>query len=106
MEYIAAFSLVTLNSNETVAKDALRPKIIELMNSIQATICEESLDLFLSAVDGKTPSEILVAGSELMKSQIASAPASGASSAPSQTSESRAPAVVEESSESAELDFF
>jgi len=104
MEYIAAFSLITQNSNETISSDVLRTKIVALLKAVEAPVSEESLNLFLSKVDGKSPSEIIAAGSELMKSQIASGPAAAK---PAETgSAAKAAAPEPESSESAELDFF
>lgn len=105
MEYIAAFSLIAQNSTETLGKDAMRSKIVSLLNSIQAPICEESLDLFLSKVDGKTFDELTAAGGELMKSQVPTGTTTAAKAA--EAAPVKAEKVEEEEEESEpDLDFF
>lgn len=105
MQYVAAYAMVVKNSTETLSNATIKSKIVELFSSIQAPICEESLDLFLSNVEGKSFNELISAGSELMKSQISSSPAAG--TAP-KAAEKTAKVVEKEesSSEEAALDFF
>ncbi|ELA42650.1 uncharacterized protein VICG_00402 [Vittaforma corneae ATCC 50505] len=105
MEYITAFSLIAQNSTEMLSKDAMKSKIVSLLNSIQAPVCEESLDLFLSKVDGKSFSELIAAGGELMKSQISAGPSTAAKT--TTAAPAKVEKVEEEESESdANLDFF
>lgn len=107
MEYIAAFSLVSQNSSKELSADATKAKIIELLNSINAPVCTESLDLFLSKVEGKSMSELIEAGSELMKSQVSTGATAGASENAAKTT---AAAVEDDKEETesgeADLDFF
>lgn len=105
MEYVAAYSLIVKNSSEELSSEVLKSKIINLMNAIQAPICEESLDLFLSKINGKSFSELIASGSELMKSQIATS-ASNTGAAAVQT-EAKVEAVEESDSSNGDaMDFF
>lgn len=107
MEYVAAYSLISQNSSETLGKEALKTKITALLNAVQAPNCEESLDLFISKAEGKTFTEALAEGSELMKSQISSAPASNAGASNAAAAKVEKVVVKEEpESEEAALDFF
>lgn len=106
MEYIAAFSLATQSTATPLGKDALKSKIMELLSAINAPVCEESLDLFLSKVDGKSLNELIASGSELMKSQLVSSAAAPASTPAASAPAAKAQPVEESESSDAQLDFF
>lgn len=105
MQNVAAYALISQNTENVLSNKDLKSKIIELLSAIDAPVCEESLDLFLSNIEGKSFSEIIASGSELMKSQFSSSASSGNSNAAS-----AATAAVEEKEESEEseanMDFF
>ncbi|KAM0679849.1 hypothetical protein GINT2_002021 [Glugoides intestinalis] len=106
MEYIAAFSLVSQNNNKELSADAIKVKIIEILNSINAPVCTESLDLFLSKVEGKSMTALIEAGSELMKSQVSTGTTAGASSDAAKTTAAVEDEKEESESEEVDLDFF
>ncbi|KAH9411888.1 hypothetical protein HK407_02g03320 [Ordospora pajunii] len=71
MEYIAGSILLT-----KVGRDVDAKSLEMLFRSIDASIENETLDLFLSKVSGKSMEELMASGSELMKSfAVSSAPA-------------------------------
>lgn len=105
MEYVAAYSLITKTTSEELGADKMKKKIVELLNSINAPVCEESLDLFISKINGRSMSEIIAAGSELMKSQISTGASSNAGAA-SSAAAAAPKQEEEEESEEADLDFF
>jgi ribosomal protein L12E/L44/L45/RPP1/RPP2 len=106
MQYVTAYTLISQNSKTELSTTEMKSKIVELLSAINAELCEESLALFLSNIEGKTYSELIATGSELMKSQIS------ASSSNTQTSSKKeSAAVVEEEKEVKEesepdMDFF
>lgn len=99
MEFISSYILLS-DLNMEVSKES----ITRLLQSIQASYSESSLDLFLEKIEGKSISEVLAAGSDLMKSKMASA-APAASSASTNASAPKVEVEAVESSESV-LDFF
>lgn len=107
MNYIAAYALVASNNAQELSAQELKSKMISLFASIDAPYSEESLDLLISKVSGKSLNELIQSGSELMKTQLAAA-APAASNNNSGNATARSAQIVEESesSESEALDLF
>lgn len=101
MEFISAYILLTEN-NQEVTKSSL----VNLLNSISAQVSEESLNLFLSKIEGKTYSEIVASGSELMKSQFSSAPSSVGAANTQAAAKAEEEASEPEEESSGVVDFF
>ncbi len=101
MEYVSAYIL--LNENRM---DVNKSTISRLLSSIQASYTEESLDLFLEKIQGKSYEEIISAGSELMKSKFVGS----AQATPTSTTTAAAPKAQvqeeEEESSDADMNFF
>lgn len=100
MEYVSAYILLAENNQEPT-----KANITSVLAAIDAALSEESLDLFLSKIEGRSFSEIIASGSELMKSQMSSASSGGAVDQSNAKAEEE---VVQESSSSsgADMDFF
>lgn len=108
MDKIAAYALISQTSQNTLSTKDMKAKIVELLKAIDAPVMEESLDLFLSNIEGKSYEEIIASGSELMKSQIC---ASSSNASNNTAAGSSAPAAQEQAKEESEeseanLDFF
>lgn len=106
MDKIAAYALISQTSSTALSTKDMKAKIVQLLNAINAPVLEESLDLFLSSIEGKTYEEIIASGAELMKSQISA----GSSNTQATSQSATTAAAVEEKEESEEseanLDFF
>lgn len=98
MEFIAAAMLLN-NNNEEVNK----LNISKLFNSISTSFTDESMELFLEKINGKSFEELISAGSELMKSKFV-----GSAAAPTAAATAKVEAkeeVKEESTSSDVIDF-
>lgn len=103
MEYVASYLLLKENNQEPS-----KANITKLLASINATVDPESLNLFLSKIEGKNFEEIMAAGSALMVSQRAASATSAPAAAASTNASAKVaePEEKEESSEDQEIDFF
>ncbi|KAL6120395.1 hypothetical protein NUSPORA_02881 [Nucleospora cyclopteri] len=97
MESVAAYLLCVENGLEPT-----KDKITQIISTVNPDFSKESLDLFMSKIEGKTHEEILKVGSEKMASQVVAT-----SSAAGQTAEKVEEAEIEPEEESEEvLDMF
>ena len=74
MEYVASYAFLINNKQEPS-----RENIMRVLKSLGASVSEESVELFISKVEGKSYEEIVSAGSALMASQRAASASSSAS---------------------------
>lgn len=100
MDCVAAYLLMVENK-----KDISKETMLSILNSINAAVSAESIDLFFSLIEGKTYEEILALGSKYMSSLcVGSAQPAQASSAV--TKDVKEESAEKEESEEEVLDFF
>ncbi len=64
MDIVAIYALLA-NNNKEITRDSVK----EALAAAGASVSEETLELFFNKIDGKTYSEIISAGSDLMASE-------------------------------------
>lgn len=100
MECVSTYILLVENDLEPT-----KPNFRKVLDAVDADVSEESLDYFLSLIDGRTFSEIFNSGSELLKTRIPSASDSKAVDQSSAKVEEEAP-QESSSSSGVDMDFF
>lgn len=100
MEYVASYMLLAQNNKEPTADN-----IAMILKAIHAPVDQESLNSFVSKIEGKSYEEIMSTGASMMTLQSAAssaAPAAGTTSAVADKVEEE----EEESESGVDLDIF
>jgi ribosomal protein L12E/L44/L45/RPP1/RPP2 len=90
MDIVATYALLA-NNNQEVTRESMK----KVLAAAGASVSDETLELFMCKIEGKSYSEIISAGSALMASQRTVAPAASSSNTAAKKVE-----VVEESESS------